>query len=142
MKRRTNREYSGLDSEYSLGSKVVNTSLGALALTKVPGVSSWAKNKIKKRATGYAMSKAASGAAGIIGAKTGVDKESVKQAIDGVGQLTGATSYIKKGVSSGKFQEGITSTADSIKEKAKLTRLKAQNAVGLLTRSTNTSSNG
>lgn len=105
------------DSQYSFGSKVINTALTAGSLMGF----SPAKKMLKRRATKFAMNKASSGAAGVIGAKIGVDKDSVKQLIDGAGSMTGVTSGMKAGLNKGwgetKLGQGFQNSSDKFRGK-------------------------
>jgi hypothetical protein len=111
------------DSGYSFGSKVINTAVLAGAALRIPG----AKNLMKRRATKFAQNKVADGVSGVIAAKTGVDKKSVKNLVDGAGKMTGASKGINKVASTGSFDgtkvgRGFVSAGEGIKKiKNKLT---------------------
>jgi hypothetical protein len=85
------KEYLELkDSEYSIASSI------STAVVKTGGIiAKPIKGLMKRRATKFAQKKIAGGAAGVIAAKTGVDKESIKGLIDGAGQMTGLTKGIR-----------------------------------------------
>lgn len=124
------------ESNYSLGSKVVNTALTGASLMGF----SPAKRMLRKRAMKFAMNKASDGASGVIAAKTGIDKGSVKNLMDGIGGMTGATKGIQKiGVQGSIDNTALGRVAQSASDRAKDLRLKIQRGFGTGPQNTSTS---
>lgn len=122
------------DRRYSLGSKVINTALSVGALAGIKP----AKRALKKRATKFALRKAADGASGVIAAKAGVDKESVKELVHGVGAATGIGDRVAKKLSDGSASRGVANVGNKIKNAAAQARLKMQRSFGTGPKNTST----
>lgn len=133
------------DSQYSfLGGmrKVRNTALAGGALMGIPG----AKGALKRQAFKSTERKLASGAAGIIAKKSGVDKADVANLMSGAGSLaTGAinkkmglsrkTGFLQGSIAGGEKFGGVAKTkvtdfGNAAMQKAKEARIKIQNSFG------------
>lgn len=102
------------DRRYSLGSKVVNTALSVGAMAGIKP----AQRLLKKRATKFALRKAADGASGVIAAKSGVDKESVKELVHGVGGAIGASDKLAGSISRGTVVSDMQAKAKEARKNA------------------------
>lgn len=126
MKTKNNNLRTSKDKNFSIGSKVINTALGAASMMGIKP----AQRMLKKRATKFAMNKVADGASGIIAAKTGVDKKSIKNIVDGVGQASGISSMVQNKLNSGSMKNTGKNISEKIKNAAASARLSAQRAFG------------
>ena len=112
-KRRVIEYLDSVESRYSFLGKAANT--GLIGMSALPGpMGGWAKKKLRSRALGYAMKQGSKGAAGVIGAKAGVDPNAIEGVINAAGTMTGATSKLRSGLESGKLQSKLSDGAKTV----------------------------
>jgi hypothetical protein len=112
-RRKHAKEYlDSVESRYSFLGKAADTGLAGLSM--VGPFKGWAQKKIRSRALGYAMKQGSKGAAGVIGAKAGVDPNAIEGVINAAGTMTGATSKLRSGLESGQLQSKLSDGAKKV----------------------------
>lgn len=99
------------DSQYSILGKVARSVGRGVVNTASSGKFLGSKRlgrKVRNIATSRAQRKMASGAAGMIASKTGMNKADVSNVINSAGQMTGATRMLRNGIAGGGISRGIT----------------------------------